>query len=236
MEAGTYNVVKATCVMRCTTCHGATSFWTQTGPFGVAVSGQKQLNAIVQYDSGGQSDLTTSSSWSSDTTSVATVSSGLVHGVSSGSVNIIATSPTQTQAGIDCQPYTPPPCPRLPMQFTGPGNVCNFTVTPANVVAQNCTGASQNSNNFATNITPSACLANSAKSKCGATSSGGVDLVVGSPSCVFNLGSPSGTVKYFAGPKLPDGTAGQIDMVFDLYFDVIGTDIVRDVNATVQCP
>lgn len=108
MEAGTYNVIKATCIMRCVTCHGATSFWTQAAPFAVAVSAQKQLNAIVQYGSGSQSDLTTTSSWSSNSTSVATVSSGLVHGVFSGSVNVIATSPTETQAGTDCQEYTPP--------------------------------------------------------------------------------------------------------------------------------
>jgi hypothetical protein len=123
MDAGTYNVVKATCIMRCTTCHGATSFWVQTVPFGVAVSNQKQLNSIVQYDSGSQSDLTTNSSWASSAASIASVSSGLVAGLSPGGVNITATSPTETQAGTDCQPYTPPPCPRTPMQSTGGGTV-----------------------------------------------------------------------------------------------------------------
>jgi hypothetical protein len=137
-DAGTYNVVKATCIMRCTTCHGATSFWVQTVPFGVPVSSHRQLNAIEQIDSGGQIDLTTSSSWSSSATSIASVSSGLVSGLSGGDVTITTTSPTLTQAGTDCQPYTPPPCPRTPMQAPGSGTVqvptsllfLNVTVLP----------------------------------------------------------------------------------------------------------
>ncbi|HEY6765634.1 MAG TPA: hypothetical protein VI386_12745 [Candidatus Sulfotelmatobacter sp.] len=117
----------------------------------------------------------------------------------------------------------------------GSGPVCDFTVGPANVLANDCSGKSQNSNNFSTTITPASCLANSVKSKCGASGGGNIDLA-GQPSCVYNLGNLSGTVKYFAGPKLPNDNAGTIDMTFDLYFDVLGTDIARDVNATVECP
>jgi hypothetical protein len=104
MDAGTYNVNKATCIMRCRTCHGAVDFWVQTVPFRMAVSSQTQLNSIVQYDSGGQSDLNTASSWSSSATGIATVSSGLVHRLSPGGVNIAATSPRQTIPGTDCEP------------------------------------------------------------------------------------------------------------------------------------
>jgi hypothetical protein len=138
-DAGTYNVAKATCVMRCTTCHGATSFWVQTVPFTVGVHSQKQINAIVQYDSGSQSDLTSTSSWATSATSTAGVSSGLVSGLSAGNVNITATSPTQTQAGTDCQQYTPPPCPRTPMQSTGPGTVqVPTSLGPTGYVATSC--------------------------------------------------------------------------------------------------
>jgi hypothetical protein len=119
----TYNVKKATCVMRCRTCHGAVSYWVHSVPFAVAVSSQRQLNSSVQYDSGSQSDLTATSSWSSTATSIASVSNGLVSGLSPGDVNIAATSPTQIIAGTDCEAYTPPPCPRTPLQSSGTGNV-----------------------------------------------------------------------------------------------------------------
>jgi Bacterial Ig-like domain (group 2) len=135
MDAGTYNVNKATCIMRCRTCHGAVDFWVQTVPFGIAVSGQTQLNSIVQYDSGAQSDLTSTSSWSSSAASIATVSSGLVHGLSPGNVTIAATSTQQPIPFTDCEPYTPPPCPFTPMQSSGGGDV-NPTVTisgPTNI-------------------------------------------------------------------------------------------------------
>jgi len=116
--------------------------------------------------------------------------------------------------------------------------VCNFSIAPANILANNCTGASQNSNNFNTTITPAGnyCLADQVKSTCSETSTGNIDFVVGSPKCVYNLGNPSATVTYFAGPALPNGNAGTISMTFNLLFKVNGKTVSQTDNATVECP
>jgi hypothetical protein len=48
MEAGTYNVNKATCTMRCRTCHGSVSFWVQTVPFGLRSAGRNSSTRLVR--------------------------------------------------------------------------------------------------------------------------------------------------------------------------------------------
>lgn len=167
--------------------------------------------------------------WKSTNTSVATLPTKVLHTVANGT----ATGSGEVYVQAD------KPAPRCPMAYYTPQQpvtVCDFTVGPSTVYAQNCTGQSQNSNNFSANITPSSCLPDSVKSKCAATwVSGNIDIV-GSPTCVFNLGPPTAMVSYFAGPKLPDGSAGTFDVTFDLYFDSLGTDIARYVTATSQCP
>jgi hypothetical protein len=84
MDAGTYNVRKATCGLYCQTCNGATLYSIVDNPFSVAVGGQKQQTFHVQYNTGQQ--YTSGAHWSSNNTSLATVGAGtgLVLGVSPG--------------------------------------------------------------------------------------------------------------------------------------------------------
>ena len=65
MEAGTYNVQKATCNNYCTTCQGAVDSWIAADPFAVAVAGTNQLKFIIQDNKGRQYDYASESSWSS---------------------------------------------------------------------------------------------------------------------------------------------------------------------------
>ena len=157
--------------------------------------------------------------------------------VSAGASDVGATSQNPIVVFWSGCPTEPHYCASQFLGASSPGTVYDFIVRPATVYAQNCTGQSQNSNILTTMITPAACLANSARSKCAEQRvSGNIDFVVGSPKCVFNLGNPTGSVTYFVGPKLPNGTAGTFDMTFDLFFDIVGTDIARYVTATAQCP
>ncbi|HLK03908.1 MAG TPA: hypothetical protein VKT53_05665 [Candidatus Acidoferrum sp.] len=92
MDAGTYNVQKAICGVYCQTCDGvvANGFLMADNPFAVAVSGTKQQTFYGQWNTGFQDNYTSSSTWSSNKTSVATVSGGLVTGMGVGSVNVSA--------------------------------------------------------------------------------------------------------------------------------------------------
>ena len=171
------------------------------------------------------------SDWQSSNTAVATLPTSTLHTVASGTAN--------GSAQIKLQATHPAPqCPIVTYNPFQPVAVCDFTIAPANVVAQNCAGSSQNSNNFATTITPAgnSCLADQTKSTCSEaiTEGSNIDFAVGSPKCVFNLGNPSATVTYYAGPALPNGTAGGISMTFNLVFG--GTSDSHTDNATVECP
>jgi Bacterial Ig-like domain (group 2) len=90
MDAGTYNVRKATCGTFCVTCHGANDAWIIDDPFVVAVGTTHQLTFTVQYDSGTQYNHTTQAAWSSSNTGIATVNTGLVNAVSAGSASMDA--------------------------------------------------------------------------------------------------------------------------------------------------
>jgi hypothetical protein len=87
LESGIYNVRKATCTNNCQECDGLTGVFVIDDPFAVAVRGTHQLTNYGTYNTGGQYNI--GGSWSSNKTSVATVAgSGLVTGVSLGSVTI----------------------------------------------------------------------------------------------------------------------------------------------------
>lgn len=91
MDAGVYNVHKATCgPPPCYTCDGTTTYWVAASPFGVAVNGQTQENLMAQWDTGAQYDYTNTSgtTWNSSDTTIATVQTGMVKGVGGGSVTI----------------------------------------------------------------------------------------------------------------------------------------------------
>jgi hypothetical protein len=239
LDAGTYNVRKATCSYYCISCDGEVLAFVNITPFGMGRGGSYQLSFTMKDNHGYQ--YSTSGTWGSTQTNVATVSSinnganGMVKGVSAGTTSLWAEGFGSIYSSSYCA-YDPR-CPdNSNFQASGPGTVCDFTISPATVYANNCTGASQNSNNFTTTITPAgnACLANSAKSTCSEKSSGNIDFVVGSPKCVFNLGNPSAGVTYFAGPKLSNGTAGTIDITFDLVFGQ--TAVQNTKTAAVACP
>jgi hypothetical protein len=92
VDAGVYNVRKATCHVTCVTCDGSTSLQALANPFAVAVQGSYQMSFTSTWNTGTKYDLTRTSSWSSDHTNLATVGAGtgLVAGVAAGAVTITA--------------------------------------------------------------------------------------------------------------------------------------------------
>jgi hypothetical protein len=97
MDAGTYNVRKATCNVYCQTCDGVTGFSMSPSSFSVAADGQTQLTFYETWNTGAQYDDTSyATSWTTSNGGVATVgtngsgTAGLVAGVSGGSVTISA--------------------------------------------------------------------------------------------------------------------------------------------------
>lgn len=92
MDAGTYNVAKATCGYYCLDCEGFPSGFITLNPFYVPLSGTTNENFIGQHHNGTQAYLTgmSSTKWSSSDTSKATVSTGVTTGVGMGSFNLNA--------------------------------------------------------------------------------------------------------------------------------------------------
>jgi len=221
----------------CLTCCGYTPYLA-LDPTLVGVGGDGSISADGTNNCTGVSGFSlhnyfnqSNARWWSGNTSVATVTSFNGHGVAPGTTNGFATATVPNGDGGRPRP----PCPQSTQQGENNVTVCDFTVGPATVYAQDCTGQTQNDNNFSATISPSSCLADSVRSKCSATwVSGNIDIV--GTKCVFNLGPPSAQVTYFAGPKLPNGSAGTLDVTFDLYFGSTGTDQARYITATAQCP
>ena len=90
MDAGIYNVRKAVCQPVCIVCNGVTNTFIVDSPFAVALASTKQQTFYMHWNTGSQYDITGDSRWTSNATSVATVSSGLVSGVGEGSPTISA--------------------------------------------------------------------------------------------------------------------------------------------------
>jgi hypothetical protein len=134
MDAGVYNVQKATCGQVCETCDGYVSEILVANPFQVSVGGNTQQTFTIQYNTGAQYDETGSSNWSSSNTNVATVSGGRVSGVSVGSVTVSAVYFGSVPVYANpCYPSPPgpPPC---PIAYTdpsgsGPGNTTPFVTS-----------------------------------------------------------------------------------------------------------
>lgn len=95
VDAGTYNVRKATCSHYCISCDGEVLAYAVISPFNMAKGGTYQMSFSAQDNHGNQ--FYTSGTWSSSATNVATVSSinggsnGQVTGMSLGNVTITAT-------------------------------------------------------------------------------------------------------------------------------------------------
>ena len=94
LDAGTYNVRKATCSYYCISCDGEILAYVVITPFSMAKGSTNQLSFTDKWNTGSQ--FSTTGTWTSSQTSVATVSStnngynGLVTGVSPGTVNFTA--------------------------------------------------------------------------------------------------------------------------------------------------
>jgi hypothetical protein len=116
VEAGTYNVQKATCGGYCATCDGAVGSWT-SGSFDVLVGDTQQLTLTVLNHNQTQYDDTGVATWTSPDTSVATVGTfgsgtpGLVNGVAAGSVSISAHDNSYPGYVSGCGFPNPNPCP-----------------------------------------------------------------------------------------------------------------------------
>jgi hypothetical protein len=103
-------------------------------PFSVAVNGTVQLQDYLTYADGSQDNFTSSSSWSSSSTGVATVgaSTGLVTGVSPGTVQIGAEFPQEVGfTGEFCAEGTEVPCPVMGFYAQSPGTADNATISGA---------------------------------------------------------------------------------------------------------
>jgi hypothetical protein len=124
IDAGVFNVRKATCAPLCIDCSGATEAWIDANPFGVEVGKTTQETFTIQYRSGTQYDYTSSANWSSSNTGTATVKTGLVTGVSAGSPQLTATL-EQEITGAICQPEQDgmPSCNYTLLSASAPGTV-----------------------------------------------------------------------------------------------------------------
>lgn len=91
MDAGTYNVKKATCGQDCHGCDGWVSAWIDIDPFSVQINQQVRVNFLDQWDTGFQNDLTGQATWSGG--SGITVNSGLITGTAGGSTFVEASDP-----------------------------------------------------------------------------------------------------------------------------------------------
>jgi hypothetical protein len=88
IDAGTYNVHKATCSYYCIWCDGYIDAALGIVPFGVAKGGTKQLNVTAYWDGGTQYNVNNFVTWSSSNGGVATVKTGVVTGVAAGSATV----------------------------------------------------------------------------------------------------------------------------------------------------
>jgi hypothetical protein len=154
-----YNPLKATCGEWWTYCYGYCDPEVTPSPFSVAVGGTVPLHAKATYADGSLDDFTTSSSWSSGNTSVATVgaSTGLVTPASAGSVGIGAQFPSLiVYTGELCSTGCPIPCPTGNLGAGASGTVADATpviasINPPNWPVGQTTAGSISGQYFGTN-------------------------------------------------------------------------------------
>ena len=128
MDVGIYNVQKATCTWPCPTCHGWYNGYVSPNSFLVSLVGQAQLTFYMQYDTGDQYSLNGSSAFASSATNIATVdNSGIITGVSGGSVTASAHSLNTEPVYVpnDCNSS----CPSAIVQGSATGNVYDYGPT-----------------------------------------------------------------------------------------------------------
>jgi hypothetical protein len=138
IDAGIYNVRKATCGLLCFSCDGAESANVTPAPFGIGVGAKLQMDFTDHWDTGAEYDLTDESQWSGN--SVTVNSSGLATaGNTATSALISAEDPYEPLAGSICLPAPADnPCP----VFFGAGasaigGIYSATVTNADIDQDN---------------------------------------------------------------------------------------------------
>jgi hypothetical protein len=124
IEVGVYNIRKATCGVTCQECDGVSQAAVVTAPFTVAVGSNNQLNFVATMNTGSQFNMT--ASWGSSASGIATVTGGLVHGVSPGSVTITAIATEPVGAGYICHSDNTG-CPTSSFSGGGGGGVAKLT-------------------------------------------------------------------------------------------------------------
>ena len=108
IDAGTYNVRKATCGQVCFSCDGWTSFGISPNSFTVPVGGTQAMQFLVNYDSGFQFNDTLYTDWASNNSSLVSVgvpntNYDLATGVAAGSTYITANDTYYNPAYIPYQ-------------------------------------------------------------------------------------------------------------------------------------
>jgi hypothetical protein len=138
MDAGTYNVAKATCGEGCDTCDGwEPGSFIDVAPMAVAVGGTDTVKFVVPFMDGTQHDYTTQSTWSTNDSSIATVqSAGVIKGVAVGNFTATAQGPAVTPA-VPCCNLTGGCCATpSPPSGSGPGGVGPYQVEPIDTASQ----------------------------------------------------------------------------------------------------
>lgn len=132
IDAGTYNVRKATCSYYCISCDGEVLAFVNVTPFAMAKSGKRQLSFTAQNNNGTQYSST--GTWGSTNTGVATVSAqnnglnGLVTGIASGTSSLWAQGFGSVYSSSYCA-YDPS-CPyNTNYQGSGTGTVVVATIS-----------------------------------------------------------------------------------------------------------
>lgn len=115
MDGGVYNVRKATCFWYCIQCDGMSSSSLAVLGFGIGAGGNVQMSLKATWNTGHVYDLTNVSTWTSNYTNIATVtttgsSRGLVNGISQGQVTVNGADETEPWSGQSCG-APPAPCP-----------------------------------------------------------------------------------------------------------------------------
>jgi hypothetical protein len=152
IDSGTYNVRKATCTNNCQECDGYNAASLVNNPFAVAVSGTHQQNFTLTWHSGTQYNFNGNGSWSSSNNSVATVATGLVHGVSVGSPNVtVVVDGEPVQAGYICTGNGG--CPLANFSQSSSGYVGPYQIEPINTAFQGLASCATGQAGWARNVT-----------------------------------------------------------------------------------
>lgn len=123
VNAGIYNVQKATCGNPCNVCNGETDAFMQIEPFSLTVGASTTESFIEQLNTGSNLNISSGSNWSSSNTSIATVQNpGTVMGKSGGSFTALVNSNPETFF-IYNSCITAGPCPQNNLQSSGTGTV-----------------------------------------------------------------------------------------------------------------